>query len=83
MAEEFEVGEQIVWWSDGHNGAGAPDDPDAKQRTGTVSSVHRHPEDENQIVAYLVKCRGGISGTYITTVRPELHHPAAADHPAT
>lgn len=73
MAEEFAVGDAIVWWDDGHGGGIDPAAPGAERRTGVVDSVHRHPKDPSRIVAYLVECRGGVVSTYLTTARPDWH----------
>ncbi|MFD0366320.1 hypothetical protein ACFQZZ_33210 [Nocardia sp. GCM10030253] len=74
VSTEFDCGDEVVWWADSH-GRGLPaDHPDAVQRTGTVASVHRHPEDHARIVAYLVTCQGGAAGTYLATVRPDHGH---------
>jgi hypothetical protein len=73
MCEEYAAGEDITWWTDGHGGGADPGDTGAMRLTGTVASVHRHPSDDTRIAAYLVERRGGVSGTYITTVRPDQH----------
>ncbi|MGW5518703.1 hypothetical protein [Nocardia africana] len=78
MGEEFAVGDRIGWWSDNHGGPAEPGDPDATKCTGTVASVHHHPDDDTQVVAYLVTSRSGVAGMYTTTVRPDLHRPTAA-----
>ncbi|MDR7170476.1 hypothetical protein J2W56_004227 [Nocardia kruczakiae] len=53
-------------------------DPEARTRTGVVDSVHLHPDDDSRVVAYLVTCRGGVSGTYLATVLPE-HRPTVVE----
>ncbi|WP_433635650.1 hypothetical protein [Nocardia sp. CA-120079] len=68
---EFAPGDAVVWWADRDGRGLEPDHPDAIRRTGVVDSVHRH---DGRVVAYLVACRGGVSGTYITTVRPDHGH---------
>ena len=78
MGEVFAVGDRIEWWSDIDGGPAEPGDPAAKKRTGTVASVHHHPDDDTQVVAYLVTSRSGVAGMYTTTVRPDLHRPTAA-----
>ncbi|PPJ01235.1 hypothetical protein C5E51_34545 [Nocardia nova] len=55
-----------------------PGDPEARTHTGIVDSVHRHRDDSSRVVAYLVRCRGGVSGTYFSTVLPE-HRPTVVE----
>ncbi|OXR40269.1 hypothetical protein B7C42_07694 [Nocardia cerradoensis] len=77
MGEEIAVGDQIEWYSDIDGRPVEPDDPEARTYTGIVDSVHRH-RDDSRVVAYLVRCRGGVSGTYLSTVLPE-HRPSVVD----
>ncbi|MDR7170487.1 hypothetical protein J2W56_004238 [Nocardia kruczakiae] len=74
MGEDIAVGDRIEWCSDIDGRPVEPGDPEARTYTGTVDSVHRHPDDASRVVAYLVHCRGGVSGTYLATVLPE-HRP--------
>lgn len=74
MFDKLEVGDAIDWWADSHGRGVPPDHPDARLRTGTVVSVHRHPDDHARVVACLVECRSPAAGRYIATVRPDLHH---------
>lgn len=78
MGEVFAVGDRIEWWSDIDGGPAEPGDLAARKNIGTVASVHRSPNDDTQVVAYLVTCRSRVAGTYTTTVRPDLHRPTAA-----
>lgn len=71
---EFHRGDPVSWWADRHGRALDPGHPDAVQRFGTIDTVCRHPADDSQVVAYLVACRGGVTGTYLLTVRPDLGH---------
>uniref|UniRef100_UPI003F490FB5 hypothetical protein n=1 Tax=Nocardia suismassiliense TaxID=2077092 RepID=UPI003F490FB5 len=68
---EFRRGEPVIWYADSHGRALDPSHPDAVQHTGTIDTVCRHPADDSQFVAYVVACRGGVSGGYLMTVRPE------------
>jgi hypothetical protein len=77
MGEEISVGGRIEWCSDIDGRPVEPDDPEARTYTGVVDSVHRHRDDADRVVAYIVRCRGGVSGTYLSTVLPE-HRPTAA-----
>ncbi|WP_146102306.1 hypothetical protein [Nocardia nova] len=72
------VGDRIEWCGDIDGRPIEPGDPAARTYTGIVDSVHRHPDDADRIVAYLVRCRGGVSGTYLATVLLE-HRPAVVD----
>lgn len=79
MGEEIAVGDRIEWCSDLDGRAIEPGDPEAaRTRTGVVDSVHRHPDDDSQVVAYIVTCSGGVSGTYLATVLPE-HRPTVVE----
>lgn len=77
MGEEIAEGDRIEWCSDIDGRPVEPGDPEARTYTGTVASVQRH-SDDGRVVAYLVRCRGGVSGTYISTVLPE-HRPTVVD----
>lgn len=79
MGEEISVGDRIEWCSDIDGGPVEPGDPEARTYFGIVASVHR--DDADRVVAYLVRCRGGVSGTYLSTVLPE-HRPAPVQPPA-
>ncbi len=50
------------------------DHPDALPRTGTVVSVHRHPDDQARVVACLAECRSPAAGVHIAAARPDLDH---------
>lgn len=71
---EFRRGDRVRWWADRDGRALDPGHPNAIERTGTMDTVCRNPADDSQVVAYLVTCRGGVSGTYLLTVRPDLGH---------
>ncbi|WP_147139612.1 hypothetical protein [Nocardia ninae] len=68
---EFHRGDPVTWYADSHGRALDANHPDAVQHTGTIATVCRNPADDSQVVAYLVSCRGGVSGGYLMTVRPE------------
>ncbi|MFE9575384.1 hypothetical protein ACFYO1_03280 [Nocardia sp. NPDC006044] len=76
MSEQcvFISGDRVSWWDDGHGRGAEPSHPDALHLTGTIHAVCRPPADDSRIVAYLVTRRGGVSGTYTETVRPDLGH---------
>lgn len=69
----FEVGDEIVWWDDGHGRGADLDDPAARRCTGIVDAVHRHPADETWIVAYTV-VQSNTLGRYLATIRPDHGH---------
>ncbi|MGW0359245.1 hypothetical protein ACWDXV_34075 [Nocardia nova] len=78
MGEEIAVGDRIEWCSDLDGRVVEPGDPEARTCMGTVDSVHRHPDDDSRVVAYIVTCRGEVSGTYLATVLPE-HRPTVVE----
>ncbi|MBF6149619.1 hypothetical protein [Nocardia nova] len=71
MGEQIAVGDRIEWCGDIDGRPIEPGAPEARTYTGVVDSVHRHLGDADRIVAYLVRCRGGVSGTHLATVLPE------------
>ncbi|MFI7188099.1 hypothetical protein ACIBQ0_00055 [Nocardia nova] len=78
MGEQIAVGDRIEWCGDIDGRPVEPGDPEAGRYTGTVVSVHRHLGDADRIVAYLVRCRGGVRGIHLATVLPE-HRMAVVD----
>ena len=73
MFGSFGVGDEIAWWAD-RDGVGVePDATDAVRRVGVVTTVHRHPEDAERVVAYSVACSGAM-GEYSLTVREDYGH---------
>ena len=69
----FAVGEEIVWWDDGHGNGVDPDDPAARRYTGHIDAPHFHPADPSRVVAYSI-LRFGALGSYLTTIRPDHGH---------
>ena len=84
--EDLQAGERVVWWVDGHGRGLAPDHPDARRREGVIDQPIPHPLYPSMVIAYSVKCAGGVSGTYLVMLRPDHGHEPkrdAGDSPAT